>query len=79
MEEFTPLVRKIFLREGLEFTCLENLTPGTNAAFRTGNYVVKIFAPRESGMEPHNGCPARNDNSEKPGAVLVDFLGKPGL
>lgn len=51
-EAFTPLVREIFHREGLAFPGLENLTPGTNAVFRAGDYVVKIFAPRESGLEP---------------------------
>lgn len=51
-EAFTPLAKEIFRREGLAFSGLENLTPGTNAVFRAGNYVVKIFAPRESGLEP---------------------------
>lgn len=51
-EAFTPLAREIFRREGLAFSGIENLTPGTNAVFRAGDYVVKIFAPRESGMEP---------------------------
>lgn len=48
---FTPLAEEIFRREGLTFSELNNLTPGTNAVFRTGDYVVKIFAPRESGMD----------------------------
>lgn len=52
VEAFTPLAKEIFHREGLTFPGLENLTPGTNAVFRAGDYVVKIFAPRESGMEP---------------------------
>ncbi len=51
IENFTPLAREIFRREKLEFTDLENLTPGTNAVFRAGNYVVKIFAPKESGLD----------------------------
>ncbi len=50
IEGFTPLVREIFRREKLQFSSLENLTPGTNAVFRVGNYVVKIFAPKESGL-----------------------------
>ncbi len=53
IEDFTPLAREIFRREKLEFTDLENLTPGTNAVFRAGNYVVKIFAPKESGLDSH--------------------------
>ncbi|WP_158591044.1 aminoglycoside phosphotransferase family protein [Acutalibacter sp. 1XD8-33] len=52
IEAFTPLAKEIFHREGLALPGLENLTPGTNAVFRAGDYVVKIFAPRESGMEP---------------------------
>ncbi|ANU54774.1 aminoglycoside phosphotransferase family protein [Acutalibacter muris] len=51
IEEFTPLAQEIFRREKLEFTNLENLTPGTNAVFRAGNYVVKIFAPKELGLD----------------------------
>lgn len=51
IEDFTPLTREIFRREKLEFTDPENLTPGTNAVFRAGNYVVKIFAPKESGLD----------------------------
>lgn len=50
IEEFTPLAQEIFRREKLEFTDLENLTPGTNAVFCAGDYVVKIFAPQESGF-----------------------------
>lgn len=50
IEEFTPLAQEIFRREKLKFSSLENLTPGTNAVFRAGNYVVKIFAPQESGF-----------------------------
>lgn len=51
IEEFTPLAREIFRREKLEFTDMDNLTPGTNAVFRAGNYVMKIFAPKESGLD----------------------------
>ncbi len=52
IKAFTPLAKEIFRREGMAFSELKNLTPGTNAVFRAGDYVVKIFAPRESGMEP---------------------------
>lgn len=51
VEDFTPLAREIFRREKLEFNSLEHLTPGTNAVFRAGDYVVKIFAPQESGLD----------------------------
>ena len=53
IEAFTPLAREIFRRERLAFSGLENLTPGTNAVFRAGDYVVKIFAAKESGFDSH--------------------------
>ncbi|MDR2687538.1 MAG: aminoglycoside phosphotransferase family protein [Oscillospiraceae bacterium] len=47
---FTPLAEYILRGEGLPVVPLEHLTPGTNAVFRTGGYVLKIFAPPESGF-----------------------------
>jgi len=47
---FTPLAEHILRREGLPVLPLEHLTPGTNAVFRAGGYVLKIFAPPESGF-----------------------------
>ena len=49
---FSPLAEEIYRREGFPFAPLENLTPGTNAVFRAGNTVVKIFFPKESGLDP---------------------------
>lgn len=49
---FTPLVKEICRREGLPFSPLQNLTPGTNGVFRCGGLVVKVFFPRESGLDP---------------------------
>ncbi|MCL2198215.1 MAG: aminoglycoside phosphotransferase family protein [Defluviitaleaceae bacterium] len=43
---FTPLVEFILSRHGLEISPLEKLAPGTNAVFRVGEYVVKIFSPQ---------------------------------
>ena len=48
--DFTPLVEHIFAVENLPFEKIENLTPGTNAVFKVGGYVVKIYAPEESGF-----------------------------
>ena len=48
---FTPLVEYIFAKEKLRFSPAQNLTPGTNAVFKVGEYVVKIFAPKESGFD----------------------------
>ncbi|MCL2495601.1 MAG: aminoglycoside phosphotransferase family protein [Oscillospiraceae bacterium] len=47
---FTPLAEHILQKEGLPVAPLEHLTPGTNAVFRVGDYVLKIFAPPESGF-----------------------------
>jgi len=46
-----PLIEYIFDKENLPFTAIERLKPGTNAVFKVGGYVVKIFAPAESGMD----------------------------
>jgi len=46
---FKPLVEFIFKKENLPLAEIENLTPGTNAVFKVGEYVIKIFAPVESG------------------------------
>ena len=48
---FTPLVEHIFHKESLPLAKIENLTPGTNAVFKAGEYVIKIFAPNESGID----------------------------
>jgi len=48
---FMPLIEYIFRKERLELARIENLTSGTNAVFRAGDYVVKIFAPMEAGIE----------------------------
>ena len=49
---FTPLVQEIYCRERLPFAPLQKLTPGTNAVFRAGNTVAKVFFPKESGLDP---------------------------
>lgn len=49
---FEELAREIYRREGLPFAALQHLTPGTNAVFRAGNTVAKIFFPKESGLDP---------------------------
>jgi len=51
VEAFSPLIEHIFKKEDLPFAILNKLTPGTNAVFKTGNYVIKIFAPVESKVE----------------------------
>lgn len=48
---FAPLVYRILDAEGLPRAKIEGLTPGTNAVFKVGSYVVKVFAPAESGYD----------------------------
>lgn len=50
IEAFLPLIRHIFAENALPFSRIENCTPGTNAVFAVGNYIIKIFAPPESGF-----------------------------
>lgn len=50
LEAFAPLIKQIFANENLDFDKIEHCMPGTNAVFKVGSYVVKIFAPKESGM-----------------------------
>lgn len=50
IEAFQPLIERIFAEHALPFTGVANCTPGTNAVFRVGPYIVKLFAPPESGF-----------------------------
>ena len=49
IDAFERVIKAIFERHGLPLTTVENLTSGTNAVFKVGDKVVKIFAPVESG------------------------------
>ena len=49
---FTPLAKEICRREALPWQELSPLTPGTNGVFRCGDFVLKIFFPKESGLDP---------------------------
>lgn len=50
--DFLPLAQEIFVREKLPpIRGTAALTPGTNAVFRADEFVVKIFAPAESGVD----------------------------
>lgn len=49
--DFRNLIKEIFTKESLsDIEEIANLTPGTNAVFRVGSYVIKIFAPEEAGV-----------------------------
>ncbi|QAA32227.1 phosphotransferase [Clostridium manihotivorum] len=47
---FEKLIKRIFEKEKLNCKEISNLTAGTNAVFKVDNFVVKIFAPIESGF-----------------------------
>ena len=49
---FSGVVEKIFHNEGLPAADIRKLPPSTNAVFRVGDYVIKIYAPRQAQMEP---------------------------
>ena len=44
------LIMKIFEKEDLNYNKISHLTAGSNAVFKVDNFVVKIFAPVESGF-----------------------------
>jgi thiamine kinase-like enzyme len=51
ISSFSLLIEFIFAKENLPFAEIKRLTPGTNAVFKVGNNVIKIFAPNESGID----------------------------
>lgn len=48
IESWRPLIAEIYRRQGLPLAEISSLTPGTNAVFRIGDAVIKIFAPQET-------------------------------
>ena len=48
---FEKLIIKIFEKENLPCKGISNLTPGSNAVFKVGDYVIKIFAPIQAGVD----------------------------
>jgi len=48
---FTPLVEHILKKENLPVAKIENLTPGTNAVFKVGGYVVKYTRPPKAATQ----------------------------
>lgn len=52
IEDFRSLIEEVFAREQLiGADHISPLKPGTNAVFKVGNYVIKIFAPSQSGLD----------------------------
>ena len=69
---FEPLAKAIFQRHGLPFCALTRTKPGTNAVFFAGEYVLKIFAPMESGFST-----GRDYETERFGLTRAAALGVP--
>lgn len=52
VEAFCSLIREICKKEGIPANLsITPLPPGTNAVFRLENFVIKLFAPKESGLD----------------------------
>jgi len=47
IETFKELIYEIFDQHNLEIDNIENTYPGTNAVFKVGKYIVKIFVPED--------------------------------
>ena len=69
---FKSLVEYIFNKESLLIAEIENLKPGTNAVFKVGEYVIKIFAPQ--GLDDGFGT---NVDVELFGMKLANVRGVP--
>jgi len=51
LSAFSALINFILQKENLPPAKLENLPPATNAVFKSGDFVIKIFVPTEGGMD----------------------------
>ena len=51
IDAFSLLIEHIYKKEGLLFSEIENVSPGTNAVFSCGGYIIKIYAPKETGIK----------------------------
>ncbi len=72
---FAPLVREIFRRNGLPMGEVRALPPGTNAVFRVGDLVVKIYAPAETGVGQELGRESEVQAMRAAAAVGVHTAG----
>jgi tRNA A-37 threonylcarbamoyl transferase component Bud32 len=50
IDAFSLLIKHIFKVEGIPLLEINNTTPGTNAVFDCGRFIVKIYAPPETGI-----------------------------
>ncbi len=74
VEVFGPLIRRIYERHGIPVAKIEKLTPGTNAVFKLGETVVKIYAPGESGNQQEMCEPFAMRRAEKAGVKVPRVL-----
>src|SRR5690625_1985674 len=51
LSAFSALINFILQKENLPPAKLENLPPATNAVFKSGDFVIKIYVPTEGGMD----------------------------
>lgn len=70
IDDWKPLIRHVYSLHALPLSEVEPLTPGTNAVFKVGDTVVKIFAPVESGLDTRSDFAA-----ESYGLRWADVLG----
>ena len=71
-DAFRELASAIFKKEGLIIKeDIRNLTPGTNAVFKAEQYVIKIFVPKESGLDTEYDFIAE--------LSVMDYIGKKGI
>ena len=76
IDAFRPIIREIFRRHSLAYEEPKHLTPGTNAVFRVGKQIVKIYAPAESGLVPTWAEAAGMKLAETAGIQCEDFARK---
>ena len=80
IEAFKPLINFILTDENIPLGTIEKLKPGTHGVFKIGDYVIKIFAPIESGYDSTNEFLAEIEgvNTAKKRKVLTSNIIKKG-
>lgn len=48
IDSFKPMIQYLFDKHELPYSPIEHCIPGSNAVFKVGAYIVKIFAPMEA-------------------------------
>lgn len=51
IDAFSLLIEHIFKKEGLPLYKISNTTPGINAVFECESFIIKIYAPEETGIQ----------------------------